>query len=107
MTSLALHRTLTERVPFVSVSPPSSLTPGRALRESLSIAGLLVLWTVLSWLAFEPFVSWAVRTTGAVTALAYVVVRGVRLGDEATPLVTSDAASVVGQHVRLASAPVV
>ena len=107
MPSLTLHRALTERLPFVSVSPPSPLPPGRALRESLPVAGVLLLWTVLSWLAFEPLVSQAVRAVGVVTALAYVVVRGVRLGDEATPLVASNAASVLGQQLRLAPAPAV
>ena len=105
MSSSTLHRTLTERVPFVSVSPPSPLAPSRALRESLPVLALLCLWTVLSWLAFEPVVSRAVRGVGVVTALAYVVVRGVSLGDEATPLVTTDAASVLGQQLRLAPAP--
>jgi len=105
MTALALHRTVTERLPVVSVAPPSPLSPAHALRESLPIAGVVLLWTVLSWLAFEPFVSWAVRTTGVVAALVYVVVRGVRLGEEATPVVTGDAASVLGQQLRLVPAP--
>jgi hypothetical protein len=105
MPSSVLSRTLAERVPFVAASPPSPLPPGHALRESLPVLGLLALWTVLSWLAFEPSVSRAVRTVGVVTALAYVVVRGVTLGDEATPLVTADAASVLGQQLRLVPAP--
>jgi hypothetical protein len=105
MSSTALHRTLTERLPFVSVSPPSPLGPARVLRESLPIAGILLLWTMLSWVAFTPFVARAIRATGVAAALAYVVVRGVRLGEEATPLVTGDAASVLGQQLRLVPAP--
>jgi hypothetical protein len=105
MSSTALHRTLADRLPFVSVSPPSPLGPARALRESLPVAGILLLWTVLSWVAFTPFVAWAVRTTGVAVALAYVVVRGSRLGDAATPLVTGDAASALGQQLRLVPAP--
>ncbi len=107
MPSPALHRALTEHVPFLSVSPPSPLTPGRALRESLPLASVLLLWTVLSWLAFEPLVSRTVQAVGVVTGLAYVAVRGISLGDEATPLVTSGAASVLGQQLRLAPAPAV
>jgi hypothetical protein len=107
MSSSALHRPLLDRLPFVSVSPPAPLTPTRALRESLPIAGVLLFWMVLSWFAFEPFVSWTVRAAGGLAALAYVVVRGVRLGEEASPLVVDDIASVLGQQVRLAPAPVV
>jgi hypothetical protein len=96
---------LRDRVPVVALLPPAPLAPGRALRESLSIAVLLLLWTVLSWLVFEPFVDSTVELTGVVVALGYVVVRGVRLRAEATPLVVTDAGSVLGQHARLALAP--
>jgi hypothetical protein len=102
-----VHSSLRDRVPFLALAPPSPLSPRRVLRESLPIAGLLLFWTALSWLAFQPFVARAVRLTGVVTALAYVVVRGVRLGRDATPLATTHVGGVLGQCVRAAVAPAV
>jgi hypothetical protein len=99
--------TLHERLPVLGLVPSAPIGPRHVLRESVPVAALLLLWTALSWLAFEPFVSWAVRTTGVVVALGYVVVRGVRLGQEATPFVDTDARCVLGQNVHVALAPTV
>jgi hypothetical protein len=105
MSSFDPSRALHERLPVLGLVPSAPLGSRRVLRESVPIAALLLLWTVLSWLAFEPFVSWAVRTTGAVVAAGYVVVCGVRLGREAAPFVDDDALSVLGQNVYVALAP--
>jgi hypothetical protein len=100
-------RSVHDRIPLLGLSPPAPLPPDRALRESLPVAVVLLLWTVLSWVAFNPYVAWAARTAGAVTALGYVVVRGVHLGRGATPLVVADVPNVLGQTVRSALAPAV
>jgi hypothetical protein len=105
MSSLDPRPALRDRLPLLSALPAAPLATRRALRESLPVAALLALWTVLSWVAVVPTVAGAVRTTGAVTALGYVVVRGVSLGADARPLVVADAPGVLGQGVRVALAP--
>jgi len=103
----SLHpRRLADRLPLVGLTPRAPIEPRTALRDSLPLAGVLLLWTVLSWLAiYDPFVAETVRTAGAVAALGYVVVRGVRRGRDAAALVDRDVASVVGQSLRIALAP--
>ena len=98
-------RSLLENLPVVGLSPSAPLEPGRAFRESLPVVGLLFLWTLLSWVVFEPFVARRVRETGLVMALGYVAVRGFQLGEDATPLTVDSVPAVLGQSVHAAVVP--
>lgn len=61
----------------------SPLSPQRTFLNSLPIAGIMLFWLVISWIASHPLVGGGARLAGLVMALTYAITKGITSAPQA------------------------